>query len=513
MQTQMGRVAKVRSGVLRFLAPPMIRSVFVCMALLTSFSGELPAQKITPDYLALVRKHYDRFLDSGRDIHGLQKTDLWLATVDIVKGGLPDNPYPKDRRWYRDIVSPKGSNLYWDQSSLVAALSVSQRTGDQRYAAAAKSYVQDFIRRCVGANGLFLWGNHIYYDVVTDQPIFFSGGHHEMRPHMPAWDFLWEIAPAEVEACIHRAGEQHVTNSETGLFNRHASVTARTPPGLKERSASMPFLEAGGVLVESLSWLSAKTKDATLAELAIKVARYSYSQRNESTGLLRNQPVVRRWDYDASTTEIGLWSGDLLRAAAYTGKDEFCEMARQSMAAWLRQGFDEKAGLYYGQLAVADGKPLHPPEKRENRPALHAEIWEAATMPTHNYPLPMAEVCLTLFEQTGDIQFRLAVDRWIGHIRRSLPAHEGRGAYAEEYGRCIHFLVRASQVMKNEETLALAHQVAQEAVARLYSPEHGMFRGHPGEDRLDGVDNAGLLFLALLYLQTGEPPALHGMAY
>ena len=69
----------------------------------------------------------------------------------------------------------------------------------------------------------------------------------------------------------------------------------------------MPFLEAGGVLVESLCWLYAKTgrRDRALADLAGKVARYSFERRGKSTGLLRNQPVVKRWDYRAATTEGG----------------------------------------------------------------------------------------------------------------------------------------------------------------------------------------------------------------
>jgi len=42
---------------------------------------------------------------------------------------------------------------------------------------------------------------------------------------------------------------------------------------------------------------------------------------------------------------------------------------------------------------------------------------------------------------------------------------------------------------------------------------HGMFRGHPGEERCDAVDGVGLLLLALLDLDgAGEPDGM-GFAF
>ena len=41
---------------------------------------------------------------------------------------------------------------------------------------------------------------------------------------------------------------------------------------------------------------------------------------------------------------------------------------------------------------------------------------------------------------------RFIIGGWVGQIYASLPANEGSGGYAEDYGRVIHFLVRAESL-------------------------------------------------------------------
>jgi hypothetical protein len=94
---------------------------------------------------------------------------------------------------------------------------------------------------------------------------------------------------------------------------------------------------------------------------------------------------------------------------------------------------------------------------------------------------------------------------WIEQIRRSLPANDSRRAWAEDYGRVIHFLVRASEVLQQSDFRDLAVEVADQAMEQLYVPKKGMFRSHPGEDRCDSVDGPGVLILALLYLDGSDP--------
>lgn len=465
-------------------------------------------------YLERIRRHYDGILRFGTDCYGVDRSGLWLASIDLKNGGQPARPFPAKKRVYREITAPRGSNLYWEQPAVVCAYHLSHLTGDSRYRHGADLYLRDFLKRCVSKdNGLFLWGNHLYYDVFTDAVVGFSGGYHEARPLPCAWDLFWAVAPEATEQQIRTMGRQHIKNKD-GFFDRHADVSATTDAFLDENKAAgiYPFLEAGGILVESLCWLAAKKNgDQALVERALRCARYSFRHKNEETGLLRNQPLIRRWDYDCSTTEVGLWAGCLLRAAKWSGQEEFSHMARGVVSAWLRYGYEEQTGFFFGKLRVADGQPV-PELSSEYEPGRYADLWEPL-FPTHNYPMPMAEACLSLWEQTQNDLFRQAVARWAAFIGKSMPANQGRGAYADQYGRCVHFLCRAAQLTGDHSLRERAILLANEAIAQLYLPDAEMFRGHPGEDRCDAVDGVGILFLALLFLETGADPDLMGFHF
>jgi hypothetical protein len=464
-----------------------------------------------PNYTKYVRSHLNRVIQHSVDDYGPDHTRMWLATIDTSTGRLPKQPLPARLRWYRKITSPNGSNLYWDQPTILVAYAMSKHTNDDRYAASADAYIRDFLNRCVAPqSGLFMWGNHIYYDVVRDQVAPFSGGHHECRPHTPAWECLWKHDAKATERAIRSLGLAHIKDQATGRFCRHANW--RVVPGEfteAEVKKAMPFLEAGASLIDSLCWLAKQTGDADgkLMQMALQAARYSFAQRDQNTGLLRNQPIEKRWDYFASTTEVGLWAGSLIRATDYTGNDEFLQIAEAAVRPWLRFGFDSEAGKYYGRLAVDSGTPQPPEKPRGWIPPIYAEVFDIHERPTHNYPMPMAETCLSLSEKTSGYIFVEAVERWVTHIRTSLPANGERGAYAEDYGRVIHFLVRASRSLNRPEYLELARKIADEAIERLFVVQSGMFRSHPGENRCDAVDGLGILLLALLYLDTGEEPA------
>ena len=117
----------------------------------------------------------------------------------------------------------------------------------------------------------------------------------------------------------------------------------------------------------------------------------------------------------------------------------------------------------------------------------------------------MAEACLSLHAKTGDQLSKEAVERWVNIIKQQLPADNMGGGYADDYGRAIHFLVRASEVLKNPGYRMLALDIANQAMEQLYVSKMGMFRSHPVENRCDSADGPGLLLLALMYLEGNDP--------
>lgn len=451
-------------------------------------TGSLSAQ--TDDgssrtYRPLVESHLRLLTTRGLDNYGPRKTAMWMAVIDTRMGRHPESA-ERPKRVYREIGAPRGSTLYWDQSLLTAACRLSELTGDIRYRQAVDQYIRDFLEYCVDQRGIFQWGNHCYYDVFADRPMLFSGGYHELRPHTPRWDLFWQLGAHTCDRYIRRIVPLHLYDAASGGFNRHDN-----------RKREHAFLEAGAVLVESLAWLYSKTNDQSLVDQALTIAGYSYRHRGEVTGLVVNNPDGGRWDSKVCTTEIAVWASSLLRAADYTGNPEFAEMARESVSAYLKYGYDEATRKYFGQLSVADGSSVVA-DNIGYWPRKHSEIWNPDQWPTHDYPMEMAAVCLVLFRQTGADRFREAVERWAEIACRGEPS-ERTVAYAGQYGKCISFLLMAAEHLEEPRWRDQAQALAGEAVDRLY--ENGWFQGYAGSHLYESVDGVGDLLLALLELE------------
>ena len=460
--------------------------------------------------------HLKKVIENGTANFAPDPCAMWMSSIDTRTGRYPENdrrPPGVANRVYRNIGAPRGCTLYWDQPAIAAAHALAALTGDASLASAADACVMAFLQRCISKSGLFFWGNHYYWDAFEGcakvfysdeepQPVDYEHDEammHELRPVPPAWEAFWRISPQATERCIRAMGKYYIFDHDTGGFNRHAN-----------RSSGHAFLESGGILAESLCWLAKKTGDTALAETALRVAQYSWNHRSEQTGLVINSPGQKRWDGHTCTTEVGAWAMSLLRCFAYTGIAGFADIARNATAAYLRYGYDERAGLYYGRLNAEDGTPNLSPKETVYQPGNYADLWEPL-FPTHNYPMSLAEACVQLFEMTGEQQFAQGIARWQSVIEKSLPANEGRGAYAEHYGRCIHFLTRAAAASNDQSAADLARRVAGEAIETLF--ENRMFRGHPGEHRCDAVDGAGYLMLALIELKHGQEPDGMGFGF
>lgn len=438
-------------------------------------------------FLPLIGSHFEKM--AGALVDPAQP--MWPSVVDTRDGRCPGEAAPP-RRVYRLIGAPRGSSLYWDQPLLVAADAFSALSGDGRPAAAAAAYVGAFLECCVGEAGMFQWGNHVYYDLFEKKIVAFPAIH-ELRPLTPAWDFFRAAAPETTARYIGLMARRHVYDPASGGFNRH-----------DDGRRGHAFLEAGGVLVESLAWLYAWKKADAALDLARRIAGYSFARRDRETGLVPNEPDKGRWDARVSTSECGLWGQCLLAAGELAGVAGFATMAAAAVSAYLRHAWDEPTEQYYGQVSVRGGEPVVP-GAAGYWPGKYADPWNTGQWPHHDYPASLAEACLTLHRLTGEPFFAVAARRWARIIFAGRPGGDRRWAYAENYGRAIHFLARAGRELADDDLLAQAAVVAGEAVDRLY--EGGMFQGYPGAHRHEAVDGAGYLFLALMALENGREPA------
>ena len=423
---------------------------------------------------------------------------MWPSAVDTRTGRRPEaNEAP--RRVYRLIGAPRGSTLYWDTPMVVAACGLTDWTGSPSYAQATDRYVAAFLARCVAENGMFQWGNHQYYDVFDNKVVTFSGAHHELRPITPAWDLFWRHDRDRTSAYIRTMARRHVYDPTSGGFNRH-----------DDGKRGHAFIEAGGILTESLAWLYGKTGDTELRDMALRIARYSYGHRGASTGLIVNEPDMGRWDSKVSTSEVGVWAQSLLRAGEHSADGAFVEMAYGATRAYVAHAHDDASGRFFGQVAVHDGSPVAPAEPGY-WPRLYTDVWSTDQWPTHDYPMAVAEACLSLYRLTHEQLFLDAIQRWARIAIESSPGRTGRWGYGENYGRCLHFLVRTARELGDAHLLSEALASAEEAAAALY--ENGMFQGYPGGHVYESVDGLGYLFLALMSLETGRDVNLLGFGF
>lgn len=483
-------------------------------------------------YIKYVESHLSKIIDKGTDNYGEIATPMWMSALDVKTGNYPKddirsnevsnidrnikvkdgNTVQAGKRVYRNIDAPRGCSMYWDQPSLVAAYNLGKITGDNKYSKSLTEYIEYFLEKCVAKNGIFLWGNHYYYDAYKDVVVWFKsseeprpidlnkedGWLHEARPIPPAWDLFWQISSEKTEKCIKKLAENHLFNDDGG-FNRHA-----------DKEAGCAFLESGGILVQTLCWLYNKNHDEDLLEKALKIANYSWQNRNEKTNLLINNPTMQRWDSRVTTTEVGLWAGCLVRSAKWSNNNFLLEIASKAVRAYLKYGYDQEKESYYGKLKVADGTPLLGGKDTQFQPGDYTDIWNPL-FPSHDYPLAFAEAVLLLYQIENKGKYEEAIDNWVKIIERNMTQTDSRCVYAEHYGRCIHFLLDAAKVLQQPGYQKLARSIADDSIEKLF--KHDMFRGHTGEDRYEAVDGVGYLLLSLIKLDYGSIPDYLGFSY
>ncbi|MDR6550789.1 hypothetical protein [Paenibacillus qinlingensis] len=474
--------------------------------------------------LDIVQSHINMLIEHGKDTYGDVHTPMFMATLDPMTKKYPVDDSRSDdfmQRAYRLIHAPKGCSAYWDHSTLNAMVHLANQTGESRYLEEADQYLDYFMKHCVSEQGLFLWGNHHFYDAFRDRNVWFYYGpplmdfdstqqptFHEMRPYVPDWEHMYRLNPTAVETHIRMCEKHHVYDPLTGGFDRHSS-----------QQKDYAFIEAGGILVQSLGFLFSKTKDTALLEKARKIAVFSYSHRNTTTNLIVNCPTQQRWDSKVTTTEVGIWARTLLRTVEYIqsvtnegdGRAgeialELKTMALSALQAYLIYGYDSKQESYYGRVNL-DGTPDLGQQETVYMPDSYSDVW-AFLFPSHDYPMSMA---MTILEHIDHSElFALSAKRWADvTVRDCMSMPHGQVRYAEHYGRNIVFLAEYARISGRPEYRIAAERLAEEAVKSLYQQE--MFVGHTGAKWYDAVDGVGFLMAGLLYLHNGNKDVIRSL--
>ena len=178
-----------------------------------------------PEYLKIVRDYADAMISQGRDSYGIETTPLFASTLNrqTMKIGTMDN-YESIKGVRKNDRSIKGSNILGDIGLLDILYSLSDLTGNEKYAKEADKTIKYFFSNCQSTNtGLMAWGEHLYWDFEKEACGYgkINQDYHEAGV-WPFWDKSYELAP---EACWKFSiGEwdHQIYDKKTGNFSRHA---------------------------------------------------------------------------------------------------------------------------------------------------------------------------------------------------------------------------------------------------------------------------------------------------
>ena len=231
---------------------------------------------------------------------------------------------------------------------------------------------------------------------------------------------------------------------------------------LSESLTSETRLTETAAILDSLVWFAQQSPSGeSLLEQAVNCIQTQYDQH----------------DARFETTAVGVWAESLFRAGDSLDDSRLREMASRALDSWHQQNFIDEH--------------------------LELTVFSELPRPRRTYAMQTAEACLSAWQQSGDEAWEKCVLKWAEQVERD-SKRSRKVCYTEDYGRSIHFLVRAATLMENKELRSLAEQLANDAIDRFFVPKMGMFRSRSNQETCDEADGIGWLLIALLYLDNGR---------
>ena len=207
----------------------VLRSVLIVAVMTTASAPARADEPVAPDaLLASLRAFAGNMIEKARDRYGPKQTPLFVCQLDLDRDTLP----PPDSKLYRTDTrggaGPTMNNLQFDTALIRFLDAMTQATGDPAYAAAVDEYLAYYLEHLPErSTGLFPWGDHRGYDVVSDTIV---GGPHEFKCTRPPWARLYAVNPEAVTRAI-KSLRLHIYDEAKSLaFSRHYPFGKEHPP-------------------------------------------------------------------------------------------------------------------------------------------------------------------------------------------------------------------------------------------------------------------------------------------
>jgi len=420
------------------------------------------AQGASTNFLETVRRYADAMIERGRDTYGPQKSGLLLSALDRTTLGLlqvrpaPPGGIRRGDRPGRAWVEMNGANPMLDQNLLRVFYTLSELTGDARYAKVADEELTWFFNHTMSPKtSLLPWGEHLSWDVVHDVPI--SGGDEMMHEFARPWT-LWErcfaLAPEASTRFALGLWEHQIADHKTGGFDRHAPYFEHGPVDGRD------FARHAGFYIGT--WCYAwkhTTNEVFLRAIETLLARFE-RKRVQKDGSL------------AATI------GPLECALAAT-------MVPDPLASRLREFAAKEDDLIPGDLR----KQVRGDTKGDVLPKWQ-NGYSAGTLANQ------AMFCLARYEQTTNSAYRELLIAYADAYRGSGP-DEDVDAWPQSFAHVISAQVAAHRFTKKAAYLDEARRFAQMAVEIFWQdnplPRASMQTGH--YETITGCDSLALALL------------------
>jgi len=414
------------------------------------------------NFFEVVRRYADAMIEHGRDTYGPQKSGLLLSALDrTTLAPLKVRPAPpggirRGDRPGRAWVEMNGANPMLDQNLLRVFYTLSEITGDTRYAKVADEELTWFFNNTMSPKtSLLPWGEHLSWDVILDAPI--SGGdemmHEYARPWV-LWDRCFALVPEASRKFALGVWEHQIASHTTGGFDRHAPYFEHGPVDGKD------FARHGAFYIGTWCYAWKYTKDETfLRAIEAILARFERKRAQKDGSIV---------------TTLGPL--DLEIAAT---------MAPDPLAKRLRE-FAAKED----ELAIAEVQKQLTSGANTARPPLWQNGYSAGTLASS------AMFYLGRYEQTNHPAYREMLIRIAGLYVDSRP-EEDVDAWPQSFAQVISTEVAAHRLTKNAVYLDQAQRFARLAV-EIFWQDNPLPRASKQTGHYEAITGGDSLALALL---------------
>jgi hypothetical protein len=266
----------------------MLKSVCSLTALtVVALTGAAVHAAEQPSFLRVVQGYADAMIEKGRDTYGPQKSLLFLSAFDRhAMKPLTTRPASPGGVRRGDRSGPAwthltGANPQLDQNLLRILYTLTEITGDRKYADAADHEIRWFFENTPSpVTNLFPWGEHLSWETTKDGVV--SGGDeymHEFARPWTLWDRCWELAPEPCKKFALGLWEHQIANHKTGGFDRHAPYFEHGPVDGKD------FARHAGFYIQTWGYAFKHTKDPVFLQ-AIEVLLGRFEKQRASIGPL-----------------------------------------------------------------------------------------------------------------------------------------------------------------------------------------------------------------------------------